>query len=147
MNAVRSAKPVLDDGTCVSEELIGRLHRATEDSVLDIVAAFRANERASLAMYCYRKSHLRGIGLAIAATCDLKSLVQEWGSILGRSIFAQSRERSEESAARMGMRPRPQITLARWAGGKYPAPIDIDEEPQSTCLAQTGECTKIFEAL
>jgi len=45
-------------------------------------------------MYCYRKSHLRGIGLAIAATCDLNSLVREWVSILGRSIFAQSRERS-----------------------------------------------------
>src|ERR1700693_2976051 len=88
--------PLLDDDTCIPEELIGRLHNATEGSVPDLVAAFTSNERASLAVFCYHKSHLRRIGLAIARTCDLTSLVQEWGVILGQAVFAQSRERSEE---------------------------------------------------
>ena len=88
---VSSPNPLLDDGTCISDQLIGRLHNATEDSVLDLVAAFTANERASLAMFCYHKSHLRRIGLAIATTCDLNSLVHEW---VGRAIFAQSRGRA-----------------------------------------------------
>ena len=146
MNAVRAPNPILDDGTHVSEELIGRLHHANEDRVLDIVGGFRADERASLAMYCYRKSHLRGIGLAIAATCDLNSLVREWVSILGRSIFAQSRERSEESVVRMGMRPRPKITLARSAGGYSPPLTDSDDDPQPICSVPTAISMGTLEA-
>src|ERR1700681_1134226 len=87
MNLVCSPNPLLDGGSCIPEELVGRLHHATEDSVVDLVAAFTANERARLAMFCYHKSHLRRIGLAIATTCDLNSLVQEWGLVLGRAIF------------------------------------------------------------
>jgi hypothetical protein len=121
------------------------LHYATEESALDLVAAFTANERASLAMFCYRKSHLRRIGLAIDRTCDLTSLVQEWGVILGQAIFAQSRERSEEPR-RMRVRPRPKITLARSVGRHYPPPIDLDDVPQPTCSAPTAECVGILEA-
>jgi hypothetical protein len=87
MNMFGSSNPILDDDTCISEELIGRLHNATEGSVPDLVAAFTSNERASLAVFCYHKSHLRRIGLAIARTCDLTSLVQEWGVILGQAVF------------------------------------------------------------
>jgi hypothetical protein len=32
-------------------------------AALDVVAAFTANERANLAMFCYRKSHLRRIDM------------------------------------------------------------------------------------
>jgi hypothetical protein len=80
-----------------------------------------------------------------ATTCDLNSLVQEWGLVLGRAIFAQSRERPEEPG-RMGVRPRPKITLARSAGRYYPPPIDIDEIPQPTCSPPTAECRGILEA-
>jgi hypothetical protein len=122
----------LDEGTYISDELIGRLHYATEDTALDVVAAFTAKERASLAMFCYRKSHLRRIGLAIATTCDLNSLVQEWGVILGRAVFAQCREPSEEPG-RAGVRLGPKITLARSAGRHFPSLIDLDDVPQPTC--------------
>jgi hypothetical protein len=44
-----------DDDIYISEEIIGRLHRASEDTVLELVAAFQDNRRASLAMQCYRK--------------------------------------------------------------------------------------------
>jgi hypothetical protein len=96
MKFVGSPNPVLDDRTSIPDELIGRLHCATEDTALDVVAAFTANERANLAMFCYRKSHLRRIGLAIATTCDFNSLMQEWGLVLGRAIYAQARDRPEE---------------------------------------------------
>jgi hypothetical protein len=144
MNMFGSSNPIPDDDICISDELIGRLHYATEDRALDLVAAFTANERASLAMFCYRKSHLRRIGLAIATTCDLHSLVQQWGTVLGRAIFAQSRERSEEPG-RMGVRPRPKITLARSVGRYYPPPIDLDEIAQPTCSAPT-ECVELLGA-
>jgi hypothetical protein len=143
-NMFGSSNPILDDDTCISEELIGRLRNATEGSVPDLVAAFTSNERASLAVFCYHKSHLRRIGLAIARTCDLTSLVQEWGVILGQAVFAQSRERSEE-LGRMGVRPRPKITLARSVGRHYPPPIDLDDVPQPTCSAPT-ECVELLGA-
>ena len=123
-----------DDDICISEEVIGRLHHATEDSILDLVSTLRASERANLAMHCYRKSHLRQIGLTIATTCDLKSLVQELGSVLGGAIFAQSRRPSEEPSRLWG-RPRPTITLACSAGGSYPAPIDLDDIPGEQGMA------------
>jgi hypothetical protein len=145
MNLVCSPNPLLDGGSCIPEELVGRLHHATEHSVIDLVAAFTANERARLAMFCYHKSHLRRIGLAIATTCDLNSLVQEWGLVLGRAIFAQSRERSEEPG-RMGVRPRPKITLARSAGGFHPPLIDLDDVSEPVSSATPAECVAILEA-
>ena len=138
MNTVRAPRPFLDDDACISEELIGRLHHAPEGSVLDLVASFGANERASLAMHCYRKCHLRRIGLAIATTCDLNSLVQEWGSLLGRSIFAQSRGGSEDPS-QISEGPRRKITLARSAGGYHPPLIDVDDVHDSTRSAPTAE--------
>jgi hypothetical protein len=126
MNMVGSPNPILADDPCISEELIGFLHHATKESVLDLVAAFQANERVRLAMYCYHKCHLRRVGLVIATTCDLNSLVREWGLVLGEAIFDQSREHSEEPG-RIGARTRPKITLARSAGRYHPPPIDLDD--------------------
>jgi hypothetical protein len=126
----RFAHPIQDDDICISEALIGRLHGATESSVLELVATFRANQRAILAMHCYRKSHLRWTGLMIASTCDLSSLVQECGPGLGGAIFAQSRRRSEEPRQIIG-RPRPTITLASSAGGSYPPLVDLEDVPCS----------------
>src|ERR1700674_4222755 len=102
---------VRDDDVYISEDLIGRLLRATEDSLLELVATFQTDWRASLAMHCYRKSHLRRTGLTIASTCDLASLVRVCGPICGEAIFVQSRRRSEEPRRLWG-RVRPTITLA-----------------------------------
>jgi hypothetical protein len=145
MKFVGSPNPVLDDRTSIPDELIGRLHCATEDTALDVVAAFTANERANLAMFCYRKSHLRRIGLAIATTCDLNSLVQAWGVILGQAVFAQSREPCKEPG-RTGVQLRPKITLARSARRYFPPPIGLDVVPQPTCSAPTAEYVEVREA-
>jgi hypothetical protein len=125
---INFAPTIQVDDINISEELIGRLQRATEDSVLELVANFQANQRASLAVHCYRKSHLHQTGLTIASTCDLSSLVGECGPILGAAIFAQSRKRSEEPK-RLWERVRPTVTLACSAGGSYPPLVDLDEAP------------------
>ena len=122
----RSPMPQLDDDTFVPEELIGRLHRATDATILDLTEKFTSQERANLAMFCYHRTHLRRIGLAIAATCDLPSLVQQWGTVLGHAIFAQSRKgASDPDPVRATHRPK--ITLARSAGGARPPLVDIDD--------------------
>jgi hypothetical protein len=118
-------QPLQDDDVCISEELIGRLHRATENTVLELVAAFQANRRASLAMHCYRKSHLRQTGLTIASTCDLTTLVHVCGPLRGEAIFAQSRACSDKPRD-LG-RVRPAISIAISAGGTYSPPVDADD--------------------
>jgi hypothetical protein len=125
VSARSPATPQLDDDTFVPEELIGRLHRATETTILDLMDKFTPQERANLAMFCYRKAHLRRIGLAIAKTCDLPSLVAQWGTVLGQAIFAQSRDGGlDPDPVRVSHRPK--ITLARSAGGTRPPLVDID---------------------
>jgi hypothetical protein len=128
---VSSQNPPPDDDTGISERLIGLLYRAADNGMLDLVAAFTADERATLAMFCYRKTHLRRIGLAIAATCDLNTLIQHWGEVLGTAIFTQSQAPSADRGQR-GMRHRPAITLARTAGSYQPPQIDLDDifEPE-----------------
>jgi hypothetical protein len=121
--------PPSDDGAFVPEELIGRLHNATEGTILHLMEQFTSKERANLAMFCYRKAHLRRIGLAIAATCDLPSLVQQWGTVLGHAIFNQSRAGTPDSEqARTAHRPK--VTLARSAGGTRPPLVDLDDVSQ-----------------
>jgi hypothetical protein len=117
-----------DDDIFISDELIGRLYGATENTVLELVAAFQADRRASLAVHCYRKSHLRQTGLTIASTCDLSALVHVCGPLRGQAIFAQSRARSDKPGKVLG-RMRPAITLACSAGGTYPALVDVDDTP------------------
>jgi hypothetical protein len=118
------AAPQLDDDMSVPEELIGRLHRANDATILHLVEKLTSEERANLAMFCYRKAHFRRIGLAIAATCDLSSLVRQWGTVLGHAVFAQSREgASDPDPIRATHR---KVTLARSAGENRPLPADID---------------------
>jgi hypothetical protein len=112
--AAVAPEPRLDDDTLVAEELIGRLHRATENTIFDLTSKLSARERASLAVFCYHKSHLRRIGLAIAATCDQTFLVRQFGTVLANAMLAQSQEAGAEfNATRLPQRPK--ITLARSA--------------------------------
>src|SRR5882672_7536890 len=78
--AIAPTAPQVDADQLVPEELVGRLYRSGESAVLDLLGGLTATERANLAMFCYRKAHLHRTGLAIAATCDLDTLVPAWGT-------------------------------------------------------------------
>jgi hypothetical protein len=47
--------------------------------------------RSSVALFCYRRSHLEQAGLAVAAACDEEDLVDA-GGLLGRTLFLKSRD-------------------------------------------------------
>jgi hypothetical protein len=121
----RFEQSVPDDDIYISEEVIARLHGAAENTVLEFVAAFQANQRASLAMHCYRKSHLRETGLTIASTCDLTTLVHVCGQLRGQMIFAQARAHTRQPRKEL----RPAISIACSAGGTYPPLVDVDDTP------------------
>jgi hypothetical protein len=119
--------PQINDDQDVPEELIGRLYRATESSVFEMLPELSVQDRAYLAMFCYRKSHLHRIGLAIAATCDESVLVQTWGTALGQTLYAQSREPPPLPHRAPGQH-RSKITLATLGGGTWVAADDEDDE-------------------
>ncbi len=118
--------PQIDDDQVVPEDLIGRLYRASESTVFDLLPELSLQDRAYLAMFCYRKSHLHRIGLAIAATCDENVLVATWGTALGQTLYAQSRE-APPAPQRAPGHHRSKITLATLTGGPWVAAGDEED--------------------
>jgi len=134
--AFARATPQLDDDQSVPEELIGRLYRAGEQEIAEIVSTFSSRQRAYLAMFCYRKAHLQGIGLVIAAGCELVDLVDAWGAPAGEALFAQVRQRRAPPEPVTSRRPK--ITLAaKPAFGWTPPAEDLEELDvgQADCAA------------
>ena len=81
------------DGLCpISEELLGHIYRTGPDGVEGAVANLPQSARAHLAAFCYARTHLHEIGLAIAATCDERSLTEVAGRA-GEALYARSRKR------------------------------------------------------
>jgi hypothetical protein len=75
----------------ISDDLLGELYRANDPLVPGFVSTLPPDVRASLALFCYRRSHLHSMGLGIAASCDKDNLVRAGGSV-GAFLFASSRE-------------------------------------------------------
>lgn len=59
----------------VEETLLGELYHASPLGLHALVDTVPAKTRALLAHYCYRRSHLFELGLAIASTCDRRDLI------------------------------------------------------------------------
>jgi len=114
------------DDHVVPDELIGRLYRAGENAVLELTATFSPRQRADLAAFCYRKAHLHGIGLAIAATCDVELLTQVLGTALGTVLWAQSRQRPEPVRAVGSQRAK--ITLPKLTSLAPRVDNEIDDD-------------------
>jgi hypothetical protein len=86
-----------DDVCPVSDDLLGELYRANGLFVPGFVSTLPPETKASLALFCYRRSHLHSMGLGIAASCEKDSLVWAGGSV-GAFLFASSREVSPQLA-------------------------------------------------
>ena len=80
----------------VPEHLIGQLYRANAHGLDELVATVPAKTRAMLALYCYRRTHLQSIGLAVAASCEEHDLA-EFGGHAGRVLFDIARQAPEKT--------------------------------------------------
>jgi hypothetical protein len=118
--------PRIDNDQLVPDDLIARLYGASESAVFDMLPELSLQDRANLAMFCYRKSHLHRIGLAIAATCDETALISTWGTALGQTLYAQSREKPAAPLRAPGPH-RPKVTLAALSSNPF-APLDDDDD-------------------
>jgi hypothetical protein len=101
-----------DDDICpVGDELLGELYSASKLGLPVLVVTVPPTVRATLALFCYHRSHLHSLGLAIAASCDEEDLVR-FGGRVGASLFARSREAPPPPPLASHNANRRKITLA-----------------------------------
>jgi hypothetical protein len=74
----------------ISEQLLFSLYDAAKRGLPVPVAEVPPERRSSVALFCYRRSHLESAAFAVAATCDEEDLV-DIGGQLGRMLFLKSR--------------------------------------------------------
>ncbi len=92
-----SSRTAFENDACpVGDEMLGTLYRASEHGLAELVESVSPDVRAMLALFCYRRNHLHSLGLAIAATCAQRDLVEQ-GGIVGSTLFAMSREAPSSS--------------------------------------------------
>ena len=114
-----------DNDPCpVTDDMLGELYRSSKGGLAELIATVSPDVRAALALYCYRRGHLKGIGLTIASTCELYDL-ETLGGTAGAALFARSREVEPAAPAASHYVARQKITLAT---GSLRKTIPIDEE-------------------
>jgi len=123
-----SSRDAYDGESCpVPDELLGEMYRASEQGLPRLVESVSPHARAMLALFCYRRSHLYSLALAIATSCSERDLIQ-FGGRVGATLFALSRQASatRAPASTGGRKP---ITLSTKPLSRL-APIDdeLDED-------------------
>src|SRR5467141_2208981 len=85
-----SSRDAFDNDFCpVRDELLGEMYRANENGLPHLVESISSDVRAMLALFCYRRSHLYSLALAVASTCSQRELV-EFGGRVGSTLYALS---------------------------------------------------------
>jgi hypothetical protein len=112
-----SSRDAFENDFCpVRDELLGELYRASEHGLPQLVESVAPEVRAMLALFCYRRSHLHALALAIATSCSERDLIKLGGRV-GSTLYALSRE------------PAARVAVAS-AGGRKP--ITLSTKPLST---------------
>ena len=87
-----SSRDAFENDFCpVRDELLGEMYRANANGLPLLVESVSSEVRAMLALFCYRRSHLHSLALAIAASCSERELIQLGGRV-GSTLYALSRE-------------------------------------------------------
>lgn len=126
---MKTSHDALERDVCpVGDEMLGALYRASEHGLPALIDSVPPLTRAMLALFCYRRSHLQPLALAIASTCEERDLVH-WGAALGTALYAMS-HKSEIKAAPVTS-SRSKITLPSKPLATF-ARIDIDFDDDET---------------
>ena len=123
-----SSRDAFESDFCpVQDELLGEMYSASESGLPRLVESVSPDARARLALFCYRRSHLHSLAVAIAASCSERDLIENGGRV-GSTLYALSREGSAKSSPSQSGGRKP-ITLSTKPLSVL-APIDdeIDDE-------------------
>ncbi|MBW7969341.1 hypothetical protein [Bradyrhizobium sp. BR 10289] len=130
-----SSRDAFESDFCpVQDELLGEMYRASESGLPRLVESVSPDARAKLALFCYRRSHLHSLAVAIAASCSERDLIENGGRV-GSTLYALSREGSAKSSPSLSGGRKP-ITLSTKPLSVL-APIDdeIDDDISEAVLA------------
>jgi hypothetical protein len=106
-----SSRDAFDSDFCpVRDELLGEMYRASDSGLPRLVESVSPEARARLALFCYRRSHLHSLAVAIAGSCTERELVEAGGRV-GSTLYALSREDSAKSTPSLSGGRKP-ITLS-----------------------------------
>src|SRR5437763_2918577 len=104
-----SSRDAFESDFCpVQDELLGEMYRASESGLPRLVESVSPDARAKLALFCYRRSHLHSLAVAIAGSCRERDLIENGGRV-GSTLYALSREGTAKSSPSGGRKP---ITLS-----------------------------------
>ena len=125
-----SSRDAFENDFCpVRDELLGEMYRANPHGLSLLVESVTSDVRAMLALFCYRRSHLHTLALAIAASCTERELIH-FGGRVGSTLYALSREPAARSAASSSSHNgRKPITLSTRPLSTFkPIEDDVDDE-------------------
>jgi hypothetical protein len=133
-----SSRDAYENDFCpVRDELLGEMYRANENGLPQLVESVSSDVRAMLALFCYRRSHLHSLALAIAASCSERELIQLGGRV-GSTLYALSREapamRSVPSTSYGNRKP---ITLSTKPLSTF-SPVEDELEDEELAQAATA---------
>jgi hypothetical protein len=124
---MKASHDALERDVCpVGDEMLGALYRASQHGLPELIESVPPLTRAMLALFCYRRSHLQQLALAIASSCEERDLVH-WGAALGSALYAMSRKPETKAVASSG---RSKITLPTKPLATF-ARIDIDFDDET----------------
>ncbi len=131
---MKTSHDALERDVCpVGDEMLGALSRASEHGLPALIESVPPLTRAMLALFCYRRSHLQPLAMAIASTCEERDLVH-WGAALGSALYAMSRKQSAKavpssSRSKITLPSKPLATFAR---------VDLDFDDETEEALQTA---------
>jgi hypothetical protein len=133
-----SSRDAYENDFCpVRDELLGEMYRANENGLPQLVESVSSDVRAMLALFCYRRSHLHSLALAIAASCSERELIQLGGRV-GSTLYALSREapatRTVPSSSYSNRKP---ITLSTKPLSTF-SPVDDELDDEDFAQAATA---------
>jgi hypothetical protein len=131
-----SSRDAFENDFCpVKEELLGEMYRANENGLAQLVESVSSEVRAMLALFCYRRSHLHSLALAIASSCTERELIQLGGRV-GSTLYSLSREPAARATPSSSYGHRKPITLSTKPLSTFsPIEDDLDEDFPQTVTA------------
>jgi hypothetical protein len=121
------SRDAFDSDSCpVGDDLLGELYRANENGLPALVESVSSEVRAMLALFCYRRSHLHSLAVAIASTCSERELMQLGGRV-GSVLYAQSRDSTSTPEVRSSGGRKPISLSTKPLSAIVPLDDDLDD--------------------
>jgi hypothetical protein len=123
-----SSRAAFESDFCpVRDELLGEMYRANESGLPRLVETVTPEVRAMLALFCYRRSHLHSLAVAIAGSCNERDLIESGGRV-GSTLYALAREGATKSSPSLSGGRKPITLSTKPLSVLAPLDDEIDDE-------------------